>query len=75
MPNVEVTTYGPGGFDPDDPDGNVTEQRTVEVPDDPTEAARQRFRDAVSNATSIADLKAALLGTDTGAEPDVKPGR
>lgn len=29
-----ITTYGPGGYDPDDPDGNVAEERTVEDDDD-----------------------------------------
>lgn len=70
---VPVTIYGPGGYDPDAADGNVAEEATVEVPDDPAEQARQRFRNAVEAATSVADLKAALLGTDTNAEPDVRP--
>lgn len=46
-----------------------------EAEPDPQQAARTRFRDAVSSATTIADLKAALLGTETDAEPDVRPGR
>lgn len=67
--------YGPGGFDPDADDGNVVEVIDLGDTDDPHEQARDRFREAVSNASSIADLKAALLGTDTDAEPDVRPGR
>lgn len=35
--------------------------------------ARERFRQAVQDATSLDDLKAALLGTNIDAEPDVRP--
>lgn len=44
------------------------------VPDDPA-AARAAFRDAVAKATTIAALKDAILGTTTGVEPEVRPGR
>lgn len=67
MPTVTNQTWGP--------DGNLIHEETVDRPEDPRKLARQRFRDAVEAATSIADLKAALLGTDTDAEPDVRPGR
>jgi hypothetical protein len=30
--SIADVTYGPGGFDPAKPDGNVTEAGTVEVP-------------------------------------------
>lgn len=75
MATSTVTTYGPGGFDPAAPDRNVVEESTVEVPEDADAAARAAFRDAVSKATSLAQLKDAILGTTTGAEPDVRPSR
>lgn len=70
MPARTVTTYGPDGFDPSKPNNNVVDERTVEVPEDPEEVADRDFRAAVEKATSIAELKAALLGTNgPGAEP------
>lgn len=51
-------------------DGNVTGEEVIEVPDDPADVADREFREAVEKATTIADLKAALLGTrGPGAEP------
>lgn len=60
---------------PDAPDDATLQAEVDAAPDyaDPEDAARQRFRGAVEAATSIADLKAALLGTTTNAEPDVRP--
>lgn len=55
--------------------GAVLEDRTVEEPDSAEAVARQAFRDAVSGATTLAALKDALLGTNTGAEADVRPTR
>lgn len=53
-----------------DQDGNLVYEEVVEVPDTPEEVADREFRAAVEAATSIAELKAALLGTNgPGAEP------
>lgn len=60
-----VTTY--------DEAGKIVSQIEAEVPEDiptPADEADQEFREAVEKATTIADLKAALLGTrGPGAEP------
>lgn len=34
MPTITYTVYGPGGFDPSLPDGNIVETYEVEIPDD-----------------------------------------
>lgn len=65
MPTTTVTTH--------DPDGNVVDERTIEVPERPEEAAEAEFRAAIEAATSVADLKAALLGTNTKGRPVVRP--
>jgi len=34
MATQTVTVYGPGGYDPSLPDGNIVEQYEIEVPDE-----------------------------------------
>ena len=71
-----LTTYGPGGYDPAKPDGNVIAVETFDAPppapptaDEQLDAARQAL-DAVANLTGpvlaadvadvLADLRTAL---------------
>lgn len=46
MSTIDVTTYGPGGFDPDDP--NIVDQTTAEVP--PEASNRDLLRDRARQA-------------------------
>ena len=60
MPTT-LTTYGPGGYDPSDPNGNIV--AVTDVPDTPTEPTAD---------DRIADARAALTGIDQlGARPTV----
>ena len=59
---MRVVTYGPGGYDPTRPDGNVVE--VVEVPDDGLSAPTAEDRlaalvDALSKATTLSQVRAA----------------
>lgn len=56
-----------------DMDGKLVHEEIVEVPETAEEAADREFRAAVEAATSIADIKAALLGTTIGGRPVVRP--
>lgn len=51
MPIITVTTYGPGGYDPDAGDSNIADQREIEVPE---------LRSSVEDR--LADVEAAVLG-------------
>lgn len=56
-------SYGPGGYDPDAPDGNVTDRREVEVPDGPPSpldrvAALEARLDAVAAKAEQASITA-----------------
>lgn len=70
---MKVTTYGPGGFDPEAADGNVVDEQTVEMPETAQEAADREFREAVTNASTLAELKDALLGTNTTGRAESRP--
>ncbi len=61
MAQIARIVYGPGGYDPAHPTGNVLSQETVEVPDDPVATSRAAFVAAVTAAQSLADLKALLI--------------
>lgn len=50
-------------FETYDSNGKLVSTETVEAPESAQDRADREFRDAVERATSIADLKAALLGT------------
>jgi hypothetical protein len=57
-----LTTYGPGGYDPNAPDGNVVSVRAIDTPDVPL-TADQRLSAALeglSDDASAADILAAL---------------
>lgn len=66
MAEVTVETYT---------GGELVDSRVGDVPESADDRARVAFRDAVSKATSLEALKDAILGTTTGAEPDVRPSR
>lgn len=70
MPTDRFEEYGPGGLEGEGLLNSWTEER--EETDD--EVADREFRAAVDNATSVADLKAALLGTNIAGRPEVRPG-
>lgn len=69
---VNEVTYGPGGYDPDKPNGNAVETVPVEVPDDLTNRAtiQQQAAQALeanrlflaiaapTNAQSLAQIRA-----------------
>jgi|GEM_PF-2945854 len=57
-----LTTYGPGGYDPAKPNGNVVEVREIEMavaPKGADEAIADALSDLPHNAT-VADLVSAL---------------
>lgn len=54
-----VTTYGPGGFDPDAPDGNVVNVEEVEVEEALPTPEEQRIADLED---ALAVVTAELLG-------------
>ena len=53
-----LTTYGPGGYDPTHPDGNVVDVREVEVQDTPPSVIE--VLDALPTSATVADVIAAL---------------
>ena len=53
-----LTTYGPGGYDPTQPDDNVIEVREVEVQDTPPSVVE--VLDALPTHATVADVIAAL---------------
>ena len=58
-----LTTYGPGGYDPDAPDGNVVAVQTFDAPPEAPPTADQRLSAALeglSDDASAADILAAL---------------
>lgn len=62
MPTIRHEEY--------DIDGTLLAVEEIEVPEAPDVAADREFREAVEAATSVADLKAVLLGANgPGAEP------
>lgn len=72
MADVTVTTYGRGGFDPDAPDGNIAEQRQVEVSDGPPSAA-DRIAALESRLDAVAALAEKASATATEVAAAAKP--
>lgn len=70
---ITVTVYGRGGYDPTADDGNVVEESDETVEESLDDVADREFRDAVSNASSVADLKDALLGTNSAGRAGSRP--
>lgn len=70
---TNVTVYGLGGYDPNAADGNIVEESVEEREETDDERADREFREAVDNATSVADLKAALLGTNITGRAESRP--
>lgn len=57
-----ITTYGPGGYDPEAPNSNVVEVREIEMavaPKNAAEVIAEALSDLPHNA-SVADLVSAL---------------
>lgn len=59
MTTTTVTTYGPGGYDPDAEDGNVVAVEEVEVEEAPPTPEQQRIADLED---ALAVVTAELLG-------------
>jgi hypothetical protein len=63
MTTITVTTYGPGGYDPTKPNGNVIAVETCDAPpqvDQPTAddklAAASSALAAIDSATTVSDI-------------------
>lgn len=56
---ITVTTYGPGGYDPDAKDGNVVAVEEVEVEEAPLTPEQQRIAELEE---ALAMIAAELLG-------------
>lgn len=61
--------YGQGGLEGE----GLLESWTEEREETEEEQADREFREAVSNASSVADLKDALLGTNSRGRADSRP--
>ena len=64
MATTPITTYGPGGYDPDAPDGNVVGEDVVPVaPEVETEQTmRERGDQALSDLRQVRDSSGTLTG-------------
>lgn len=71
---MKVTTYGLGGYDPDAPDGNVVDEREVEVPDLPP-SAEDRIVALESRLDAVAALAEKANATATEVAAAAKPTR
>ena len=62
---MEHITYGPGGFDPGSPDGNVIERREVDLPEQASTAAEERIAALEAEVRAIKGAAAAEAAKST----------